>query len=168
MLKGGDELFFVKPVMDFYNNVISDWDFDSKSIALLLGCTMHKPYSQSFMHRKVIGMLQKHGLSESIQQYIIGEPLAICPREWEEIYPAAHYDFPPERMSSKGRNIFTKRLRKFFKVAKNHYSTFVVFTPNHHREIILEASRNIFEPTIVSYNIYQLPNLLKALKQTKY
>ena len=126
ILKGGDELFFHPDVISFYSAVINDWR-SSKEISLLLGCTQHKPYSQSFIHRKIMRMLESKGLSPYVQQYIIGEPLVVVPREWEERYPAAHYDFPPELMTEVGEKIFIKRLNRFFKKAIKMHKKFIIF-----------------------------------------
>lgn len=163
ILKGGDELFFEKAVVEFFRKVIEDWNFNSKSIALLLGCSHNKPYSKSFIHRKVIGLLRKYDLEREVQQYIVGEPLVIVPREWEKIYPAAHYDFPPERLGEVGRYVFIRRLRRFMEISSKHHEKFIVFAPNHHRKIILEASKNIVDLVTVPYNVYNLPKLLDTI-----
>ena len=164
ILRGGDELFLNKAVIRFYNSVMNEWENNGKSIALLLGCTSHKPYSTSFIHKKVIGLIQKHELDNKVQQFIIGEPLVICPREWETRYPAAHYDFPPEMLGEEGKKIFIMRLRDFFKKFYPRYSTFITFTPNHHRRIISAACEGLLTPIVVSYNIYNLPRLLTVIK----
>lgn len=163
-LKGGDDLFFHPDVVSFYSSVIEEWESD-KEIALLLGCTKHKPYSKSFIHKKVIGLLNKHNLISEVQQYIIGEPLVVVPREWETKYPAAHYDFPPDKMSEKGRNVFISRLNNFLRKAIELHNNFIIFAPNHHREIILNAVDDLFHPIIVPYNLYKLPTLLKTVKE---
>ena len=167
ILVGGDNLLFHPDVVAFYDSVMNEWE-SKKKIALLLGCTKHKPYSRSFMHRKVIGMLKKHCLDSEVQQYIIGEPLIVVPREWETKYPAAHYDFPPEKMSENGRKIFVDRLNVFFKKAVKMHDFFVVFAPNHHRKIILESIDNLAHPIVVPYNLYKLPALLEILKKIAY
>ena len=163
ILTGGDNLFLEKSVIDYYDNLMNHWNFDGKKYALLMGCTMHKPFSTSFIHNKVIKMLEKNNLSNKIQQYIIGEPMVVSPREWEAIYPAAHYDFPPEEMTEIGRKIFVERLREFFIKANKHYEVFISFTPNHHKRIIIEAAKDIINPIYVSYNIYKLPTLRDTL-----
>jgi len=167
VLKGGDELFFHEDIIQFYNRVMNEWKINSKKIALLLGCSLHKPYSHSFMHRKIVAMIKKYELDNCIQQYIIGEPLVVCPREWEEVYPAAHYDFPPDKLEKMGREIFVTRLKKFFEKVRNYHSIFVCFAPNHHKKIIFEASKGIFEPIFIPYNIYKLPILLDTLKRLR-
>lgn len=165
VLEGGDELFFAEPVLDFYHDVLDKWTFDSKEIALLLGCTREKPYSKSFMHKKIIGLLKKHDFEDNVQQYIIGEPLVVCPREWETKYPADSYNFPPNRLKEKGRTIFIERLATFFETAEKHYKKFVIFAPNHHRDIILEVGSNLIKPEIVPYNLYNLPKLSNVLEE---
>jgi predicted RNA-binding protein len=164
ILVGGDSLFFNPSVKKFNQNLMKNW-ISHKEIALFLGCTKYKPYSSSMMHKKVIGLINKYEYDPFIQQYIIGEPLVAVPREWETNYPAAHYEFPPNEMTGQGRDIFVERLTKFFVKIEKMHTYFVVFTPNHHRAIALEASDGIFTPIIVAYNIFQLPNLLKVLKE---
>ncbi|MCS7135353.1 MAG: DUF5591 domain-containing protein [Candidatus Aenigmarchaeota archaeon] len=162
-LCGADELFFHPDVVSFYNNIIDNW-YSNKKIALLLGCSMHKPYSKSFMHKKVIGLLRKHGLDDYVQQYIIGEPMVVVPRELENIYPATSYDFHPSNLGELGRNILIERLRAFFKKAIKMHERFVVYAPNHHKKIILAACENLFEPIVIPYTVYRLPDLLNLLK----
>lgn len=163
-LRGGDNLFFNDAVLLFFMKLMSEWQ-SSKKIALLMGCSAHKPYSKSFIHRKVISMLRRHNLSEYVQEYVIGEPMTVVPREWENVYPADSYDFPPEKLGDEGRRIFINRLNAFFRKAIAMHETFIVFAPNHHKKIILEACNNLFEPIVVPYNIYNLPKLLNALKE---
>ena len=163
-LVGGDDLFFHPDVINFYNEVIEKWENNGKRIALFLGCTLHKPYSKSFMHKKIIGLIQKHNLDDKVQQFIIGEPLVICPREWENRYPAAHYEFHPNELTKKGKKIFIHRLRIFIEKAVQMHEIFIVFAPNHHKEIFLKAARGLVDPIVVPYNLYNLPLLLKQLK----
>jgi len=168
VLYGGDELFFNKHVLRFYNYVLNEWEPSEKPVALYFGCSHHKPFSRSFIHMKTIRMLKKHRLDDFVQQFIISEPLAICPRELETTFPAANYDFPPKRLGNKGKEEFIKRLRIFLhKRASKTYEYHVVFAPNHHKEIFYEASKEFLNPTYVPYNIYQLPKLLQVLKEVK-
>ena len=164
ILRGGDELFFNEYVYSFYDYVLNFWKPPSKKIALYLGCSRHKPFSRSFIHLKVIRMLEKHDLVNSIQQFIISEPLAICPRELETVFPAANYDFPPEKLGEKGRTIFIERLREFLKKYKDFYKFHVGFMPNHHRRVFNKSSHGVLRPLYVPYNVYQLPKLLELLK----
>jgi len=166
VLIGGDELFNHPAVIKFYNKVMKDWNPNGKKIALLMGCTHHKPYSKSFIHRKVIGLLEKYNFSNYVQQLIIGEPLVVCPREWEIIYPAAHYDFPPKKLGMTGRAIFIHRLRSFLNKFVSNFKYFVIFAPNHHKRIILEAGEEILPQDatfVVPYNLYKLPQLRSVI-----
>ena len=168
VLKGSDDLFFDKHVYNFYRYVLQEWNPSKKYIALYMGCSNHKPFSQSFVHMKVIRMLEKHGLDNFVQQFIVSEPLTICPRELEETFPAANYDFPPNRLGEKGKKEFISRLQTFLhKRAMHMYRFHVGFMPNHHKEIFSQASEGLLEPQFVPYNVYQLPRLLALLKTLK-
>jgi len=167
ILRGGDELFFDEHVCNFYKYVLDFWNPSSKKIALYFGCSWHKPFSRSFIHLKVIKMLEKHNLDDSVQQFIVSEPLVICPRELETIFPAANYDFPPEKLGETGKIIFIERLREFLKKYGDLYEFHVGFMPNHHKEIFEKASHGFLKPMYVPYNIYQLPKLLKLLKHLR-
>lgn len=168
VLNGGDELFFNEYVLSFYYYVLDYWEPAEKPIALYFGCSHHKPFSRSFIHMKAIRMLKKHSLDDFVQQFIISEPLTICPRELETTFPAANYDFPPERLGKNGKEEFIKRLRIFLqRRASEIYKYHVVFAPNHHKEIFSEASTKELEPAYVPYNVYQLPKLLMVLEKLK-
>lgn len=168
VLYGGDELFFNEHVLRFYNYVLNEWKLSEKPVALYFGCSFHKPFSRSFIHMKAIRMLKKHGLKDFVQQFIISEPLTICPRELETTFPAAHYDFPPELLGDNGKDEFVRRLKMFLsKRASKAYKYHVVFAPNHHKEIFNEAAENLLNPIYVPYNLYQLPKLLHVLKKLK-
>jgi len=168
VLKGGDELFNHKSVKEFFEYLHQSWHPNrKKKIALYLGCSKHKPFSVSFMHKKICGMLRKHRLGVIVQQYILSEPLTICPRELETHFPAAHYDFPPERLSEKGRRIFIERLRMFLLKTQRFHDYHIVFAPNHHKQIFKEASQELIVANFVPYNVYYLPKLLNALNNVK-
>lgn len=168
VLRGSDDLFFEKHVYSFYRYILQEWSPSKKHIALYMGCSNHKPFSKSFMHMKVIRMLEKHDLDNFVQQFILSEPLIICPRELEETFPAANYDFPPDRLGEKGRKEFVSRLQTFLcKRATRMYRFHVGFMPNHHKEIFSQASEGVLEPKFVPYNVYQLPRLLALLKELK-
>lgn len=168
VLKGGDDLFFNEYVYGFYRYVLEIWNPAQKYIALYMGCSHHKPFSKSFIHMKLIRMLEKHNLDSFVQQLIVSEPLTICPRELEETFPAANYDFPPKQLGEKGREEFVTRLRTFLrKRASRMYEFHVGFMPNHHKAIFLEAAEGLLKPRCVPYNVYQLPKLLTLLEELK-
>jgi hypothetical protein len=168
VLRGGDALFFNEHVLSFYFHVLENWESSEKYIALYMGCSNRKPFSKSFVHMKLMRMLKSHDLDNFVQQFIVSEPLAVCPRELEETFPAANYDFPPEQLGEKGREEFVTRLRTFLqKRAKKMYEIHVGFMPNHHKRIFLEASAKLLEPLLIPYNVYQLPRLLRLLEDLK-
>ncbi len=131
-----------------------------------MGCTVQKPYSSSFLHRKVIAAIRSRGLEPHVQQYIVGEPLTICPREWESRYPAAHYDFPPATLGTKGREVFVRRLDDFFTLQERMHTNWIVFTPNHHRDVVTEAWNGRSPIATVPYNLYSIPRLIALLETT--
>jgi len=168
VLKGGDDLFFNEYVRSFYHHVMEAWIPPEKHIALYMGCSHHKPFSRSFMHLKIIRMLKKHNLDDFVQQFVVSEPLTICPRELEETFPAANYDFPPEQLGEKGREEFVTRLRKFLrKRATRTYEFHVGFMPNHYKEIFMQAAKELLQAQYVPYNLYYLPKLLALLNDLK-
>ncbi|MBD3351036.1 MAG: hypothetical protein GF364_06080 [Candidatus Lokiarchaeota archaeon] len=63
-------------------------------MAILLPCSMGKPYSKSRSHRKFLKIIRKTSgdLYQRISQAIVTSPLGLVPRYIEDIYPAAHYD----------------------------------------------------------------------------
>ncbi len=63
-----------------------------KPVLLLLPCSAKKPYSTSKTHRRIFNLIKKAGNPNFIQEMIVTSPLGLVPREWERIYPAAHYD----------------------------------------------------------------------------
>jgi len=166
LISGGDELFFYPEIISFYEYVLNSWK-SQKPLALYLGCTLHKPFSKSFIHRKVSKLLEAHNFEEITQQYIISEPLTICPRELEEKYPAANYDFPPRRLKRKGRTVFLRRLRTFLCKSAKYHEYHVGFLPNHHQSILKEAAQGMINVEFVPYNVYRLPELLNVLEKIR-
>lgn len=163
VLRGGDELFHHPAVVGFYRHIITEWRPETRDVALYFGCSPRKPFSTSFIHLKTRRMLETEGMQNKIQQFILSEPLIICPRELESLFPAANYDFPPTRLSHKGELLFVRRLRKFLRLRGHLYKHHVVFAPNHYRDIFLAACRDLIQPTIVPYNLYTLKTLRSTL-----
>ncbi len=76
---------YAKRVLDRYRAPESE-------VLLLLPCSARKPYSKSRSHRLFAGALGSW--RKRIHEVILTSPLAVVPRELEEVYPAAHYDVP--------------------------------------------------------------------------
>lgn len=94
-IEGGVELLWHTDVLQFYEDVLENLQIPEwKRIALFLPCAAQKPYSLSRTHRRVINVINNivNGGINPIHEIIVGEPLGVVPREWEEKYPAAHYN----------------------------------------------------------------------------
>ncbi|HUI39303.1 MAG TPA: archaeosine synthase subunit alpha [Methanothrix sp.] len=61
-------------------------------VLLLLPCSARKPYSTSRSHRLFAEAIRPW--HRSLHELILTSPLALVPRELEEVYPAASYDVP--------------------------------------------------------------------------
>ena len=110
-------------------------------------------------------MLESMRAMDLVQQYIVGEPLVVCPRELENVYPAASYEFPPERLTVQGRRTFIVRLSRFLRTHQEAHDHFVLFAPRHHSDILKEAAFDTIDVVYIPYNIYNLPKLRKALAE---
>lgn len=76
---------FAKRVQNRYRAPQSD-------VLLLLPCSARKPYSTSRSHRLFAEAIGSH--RRYLHELILTSPLALVPRELEEVYPAASYDVP--------------------------------------------------------------------------
>ncbi len=61
-------------------------------VLLLLPCSARKPYSTSRSHKLFAEAIGSH--RRYLHELILTSPLALVPRELEEVYPAASYDVP--------------------------------------------------------------------------
>ncbi|MCG3221894.1 MAG: DUF5591 domain-containing protein [Candidatus Heimdallarchaeota archaeon] len=93
----GEESLFRPEIVEFRERVKKRFIPDSNCrIVILLPCSARKPYSFSRSHmlfRKAVkeGVGKLRGI---ISELIITSPLAVVPRELENIYPAKSYDIP--------------------------------------------------------------------------
>lgn len=79
-------------VTRFAERVLNRYKAPKSDVLLLLPCSARKPYSTSRSHRffaEAVGSHRRH-----LHELILTSPLALVPRELEEIYPAASYDVP--------------------------------------------------------------------------
>jgi archaeosine synthase len=76
---------YAERVLDRYRAPKSD-------VLLLLPCSARKPYSTSRSHRFFAEAVGSH--RRYLHELILTSPLALVPRELEEVYPAASYDVP--------------------------------------------------------------------------
>lgn len=79
-------------VTRFAERVLNRYTAPKSDVLLLLPCSARKPYSTSRSHRffaMAIGSGRRY-----LNELILTSPLALVPRELEEVYPAANYDVP--------------------------------------------------------------------------
>lgn len=131
--------------------------FDSrvlgKSYALILPCSRVKPYRISRLHNQLEHLLDRYGLDNSIQRYIVSEPMVLVPRELDIYYPFANYDYPPEELTERDREIFIELLASTLPKLKNHRGILAVL-PKHHKNILITALKlcnNCVEVEIYDY-----------------
>jgi archaeosine synthase len=79
-------------VTRFAQRVLERYRAPASDVLLLLPCSARKPYSTSRSHRlfaEAVGPYRRY-----LHEMILTSPLALVPRELEEVYPAASYDVP--------------------------------------------------------------------------
>lgn len=79
-------------VRRFVSRVLTRYRPPESDVLLLLPCSARKPYSESRSHRLFRSAMG--GMRRFVHELILTSPLAIVPRELEDVYPAAHYDTP--------------------------------------------------------------------------
>ena len=66
----------------------------SKTVLLLVPCSMTKPYRRSRSHRRFAGVLEGLPALERVHWVSVSSPIGLVPRELEDMPPARHYDIP--------------------------------------------------------------------------
>ncbi|KQC16387.1 MAG: archaeosine synthase subunit alpha [Methanothrix sp.] len=79
-------------VTRFARRVLERYRAPDGDVLLLLPCSARKPYSTSRSHRLFAMALGE--TRRRLHELVITSPLALVPRELEEVYPAASYDVP--------------------------------------------------------------------------
>jgi len=79
-------------VTRFAKRVLKRYEAPQSDVLLLLPCSARKPYSTSRSHRLFAEAIASH--RRYLHELILTSPLALVPRELEEVYPAASYDVP--------------------------------------------------------------------------
>ncbi len=79
-------------VTRFAERVINRYTAPKSDVLLLLPCSARKPYSTSRSHKLFAEAIGSH--RRYLHELILTSPLALVPRELEEVYPAASYDVP--------------------------------------------------------------------------
>lgn len=79
-------------VTRFAERVLNRYKPPASDVLLLLPCSARKPYSTSRSHSLFAEAVGSH--RRYLHELILTSPLALVPRELEEVYPAASYDVP--------------------------------------------------------------------------
>jgi len=79
-------------VKRFADRVLNRYRAPMSDVLLLLPCSARKPYSTSRSHRLFAEAIRPW--KRYLHELILTSPLALVPRELEEVYPAASYDVP--------------------------------------------------------------------------
>ena len=118
-------------VTRFAERVLTRFNPPKADVLLLLPCSARKPYSTSRSHRlfiEAIGPWRRY-----LNELILTSPLALVPRELEEVYPAANYDVPVTgRWDCEERRWLLRCLDDYLK--KNRYSKIVAHIDGELRE----------------------------------
>jgi predicted RNA-binding protein len=138
-LIGGDELFHHPRFEKHYSFMKEDYSPpNDKPIAFFMSCSKHKPFYKSPYRRVFYAMLKKLQIKDISQIYTVSEPAILVPEELDGS-PVSMYDFPPEHLGKKGRELFVDRLATLLpKIFEEHKLSFYVL-PKHHRAIFEDS-----------------------------
>lgn len=167
----GEELFFNPIIRVYHEYILKVWcPILPGRIALFTPCSRIKPIPKSFMNRKIDAILRKYGLSVMVDRYIVSEPLGIIPYSQAYLFPAAHYDYPPDKLTAKEKELYVNIVADVLGRINKYYDLIVYSLPRKHKEIFEQALNHIGgEAIYIPYNIYYLPKLRnKLLEITSY
>ena len=122
-------------VTRFAERVLERYRAPGGDALLLLPCSARKPYSTSRSHRLFATALGP--IRRRLKELILTSPLALVPRELEEVYPAASYDVPVTgRWDLEERRWLTGCLDGY--LDKNPSSTIIAHIDGELEEIVKE------------------------------
>ncbi len=120
-------------VTRFAERVLERYKAPESDLLLLLPCSARKPYSTSRSHRLFAMALGQS--RRRLHELILTSPLALVPRELEEVYPAAHYDVPVTgRWDLEERDWILKCLDRYLE--RNAYPRIVAHLEGELREMV--------------------------------
>jgi archaeosine synthase alpha-subunit len=120
-------------VTRFARRVLERYTAPETDVLLLLPCSARKPYSKSKSHRlfeMAIGPARRR-----LNELILTSPLALVPRELEEVYPAASYDVPVTSHWDLEERAWLLRCLDAY-LAKNKYTRIIAHIDGDLRETI--------------------------------
>ena len=161
----GEELFFHPIIKIYHEYILRVWNpISPGKIALFTPCSNIKPIPRSFMNRKIDAILRKYGISIIVDRYIVSEPLGIIPYSQAYLFPAAHYDYPPDKLTAREKELYINIVASVLKKISKHYDFIIYSLPRKHKEIFEQALDYVGgEAIYVPYNIYYLPKLRDKL-----
>ncbi|HWG90448.1 MAG TPA: archaeosine synthase subunit alpha [Candidatus Thermoplasmatota archaeon] len=111
---------------------------ESARVLLILPCSARKPYSDSRTHRTFENALFGTPNRGAVHEVILTSPLGLVPREWETVYPAAHYDLPVTgHWDEDERKMIRDTWAAFLK--NNHYDHVICHLEKAERDLILDV-----------------------------
>ena len=120
-------------VTRFARRVLERYTAPESDVLLLLPCSARKPYSTSRSHR--LFALTLGQTRRRLHELILTSPLALVPRELEEVYPAANYDVPVTgRWDREERDWITRCLDRYLE--RNPYKRIVAHLDGELREMV--------------------------------
>ncbi|MGB9693401.1 MAG: DUF5591 domain-containing protein [Fervidobacterium sp.] len=137
-------------ILDFYENKAMKWQ-PKHDIAVFVPCSAWKPYFYSQSHKD--GYLKALlPYLDSIDLFVVSEPMVIVPYCYSNEYPAKSYDYDPNKffigklanpLAKQALNIFIERLSKWIKKYNNRYSKKILILPKSwHLKIFLKALKH--------------------------
>ncbi|MEM2889641.1 MAG: DUF5591 domain-containing protein [Candidatus Bathyarchaeia archaeon] len=142
-------------VLDFYENKAMKWR-PKHDVSVFIPCSAWKPYFYSQSHKN--GYLKAlRPYIDTIDLFVVSEPMAIVPYCYSDEYPVKSYDYDPNRyfigklsnpLAKQALSIFTERLGRWITKYDSRYSRKVLVLPkNWHLKVFLKASKNAGIPT---------------------
>jgi predicted RNA-binding protein len=99
-----------------------------------------------------------------VWRFVVSEPLVIVPRFFDVYFPAAHYDYPPEKVTDEEMVIYVDLLRKAIETIAMKFEKIVYTLPRMHKRVFEKALELSQVPAhYTPYNVYYFPSLKEAL-----
>jgi predicted RNA-binding protein len=127
------EAFLTHPYVEgAYQRVIKKYrPLKQYRVCLFLACSYGKPYSQSYIHYKIIEALRKLDKGYCNVHQVILTNLGVVPRELEDYYPFCCYDWNPAYENVKVKRMYlevlAKRLKRYIETFRNCYEEYLCY-----------------------------------------